>query len=131
MLKTKTLTLWVAMGISLVLAQAPSTARAMCVYNQASIDVSVYFSCGMFCFNDWTTSPNGSYCRPDESGTINADFTEGPNNVPISQIQLDVDAHGYVVISQPNSDRIDLCAFHADDSLASCQAFNSNTGNVY
>jgi hypothetical protein len=119
------------MGILLVLAQAPSTARAMCVYNQASIEVSVYFTCGMFCFNDWTTSPNGSYCRPSESGTLKADLTEGLNNVPVYQIQLDVDAHGYVVISQLSSDRINLCAFRADDSLASCQAFNPNTGNVY
>lgn len=114
-----------------VLCAFASTAQAMCVYNQASINVDVYFSCGLFCFNDWNTEPNNSYCRPEESGIVQTDLEEGLNNTPDYQVQLDVDAHGYVVISQPSSDRINLCAFHADDSLAGCKSFNPNTGVVY
>ena len=118
-------------GAFMVLCQLASTALAMCVYNQANTDVYVYFTCGGFCFNEWTTEPNNSYCRPSESGTIQADFVYAGAVLKEPQINLDVDAHGYAVISQPSSDRINLCAFHADDSLASCQAFNPNTGERY
>ena len=117
-------------GAFLVLCQFASTVQAMCVYNQANINVYVFFSCGAFCFNEWTTEPNNSYCRPSESGTVGTDSLEAEDTI-IYRVEVDVDAHGYVVLSQPSSDRINVCAFHADDSLANCQAFNPDTGEVY
>lgn len=129
-LKRLALPLFLA-GAFMIFSQLASTVQAMCVYNQANIPVAVTFTCGAFCFNNWETSPNGTYCRGGEAGLIQADVLYQADVVTHARIAMDVDAHGYVVIFQPSSDRIQFCAYHADDSLAGCQAYNPDTGDVY
>jgi hypothetical protein len=103
-----------------------TAAQAMCVYNNMDVEIEVTFDCGAFCGNNWTLASGAYSCRPDESGTV----LVGPGGVgeggylPYPAF-IDVDAHGYVVMSTigANNQR-DVCAFHADDSLESCVDFS-------
>ncbi len=105
-------------GAFVVLCQFASTVSAMCVYNSTDIEIYVEFECGSFCDNEWTTELNNSYCRPSTSGNLLTDFIGVALGEKTNLISIGVDTHGYVVMTQPSSDRIDACAYHADDSSA-------------
>lgn len=114
-------------GAFVVFSQLASTAQAMCVYNDTTIKIDVEFDCGIFCDNSWSTEPNNSYCRPDKSGTINTDwFCCNGAGGRVPRISMQVDAHGYVVLSWTDSSQtvINVCVYHEDDSLAGCQSFS-------
>jgi len=129
-LKKLSLPLFLA-GAFMIVSQLASTVQAMCVYNKSYSVVAVTFTCGAFCKNEWETLPDGTYCRGGEAGLIQADWRNISGVFSRAGIAMDVDAHGYVVIFQPSHDRIQFCAYHADDSLTGCQAFNPDTGEVY
>ena len=111
--------------------QLASTVRAMCVYNSTDIEIYVEFDCGIFCGNEWTTEPNNSYCRASTSGAVLTDFVGVTFDENVANVSIGVDTHGYVVMTQPSSDRIDVCAYHTDDSSAGCKSYNPQTGDVY
>ena len=105
----------------LVVAQVGSAVSAMCVYNQADVEVYVEFDCGIFCENDWNTEPNNVYCRAGEAGLLSTGF--GPEALD-GRVGLNVDAHGYVVMTQPSIIEVEVCAYREDDSLVGCQSSN-------
>jgi hypothetical protein len=101
-----------------------TAAQAMCLYNNTSMEIDVVFDCGIFCNNTWDTQPGNSYCRPSTSGTVDTDWICcSGDGAKYPAVQIHVDAHGYVVVTQPSSSEISVCSYHADDSLDSCQDF--------
>lgn len=106
-----------------VLCQFGSSVSAMCIYNKADVEIDVEFDCGIFCDNVWNTEPNNVYCRAGEAGTVLTGFGLAGDS-PITQVVLNVDAHGYVVMTQPSVIKVEVCAYREDDSLAGCQSFN-------
>ena len=108
----------------LVVAQVGSAVSAMCVYNNADINIEVAFDCGVFCENDWNTQPNNVYCRASESGTLGTGFRCCFNGLNYPTVVIDVDAHGWIEMTQPSSTEIDVCAYHQDGSSAGCQSFD-------
>lgn len=107
----------------LVLCQLVSAASAMCVYNNTDVELYVDFDCGIFCENDWDTEPENHYCRAGEAGLLTTGFGLAGDS-PITRVALNVDAHGYVVMTQPSSTEVNVCAYREDDSLVGCQSFD-------
>ena len=108
-----------------VLCQIVSAVNAMCVYNNADGAIDVYFDCGVFCDNTWHTEPGNVYCRASESGTVATDWiccSISGTNYPT--LEINVDAHGWVEMTQPSSTQINVCAYHQDGSSAGCQSFD-------
>lgn len=123
-LKALALTFFVV-GAFVILCQSASTVSAMCIYNSTDIAIDVDFDCEIFCGNSWHTEPNIDYCRTATSGTVGTNWICcSGDGAKYPAVQIHVDAHGYVVMTRPSSDEIDVCSYRADNSLDSCKSFD-------
>lgn len=115
-------------AVFLLLGQLGSTVAAMCVYNKTNVEILVDFDCGLFCSNAWTTEPGNHYCRTGESGTVTTGFGLRGYQ-PVIRVTLDVDAHGYIEMTQPSSTEVEVCAYREDHSQAGCQSFDPTSSS--
>ena len=105
-----------------LLCQVASLAQAMCVYNQTDIEIAVEFNCGLFCESDWTLNRGAHKCRT-EAGAVETNWVYGGGGYS-PDLEVDVDRHGYVVMTRVDSDTIQVCSYREDNSLRDCQTFN-------
>ncbi|MCF8042814.1 MAG: hypothetical protein K9K65_01970 [Desulfarculaceae bacterium] len=70
--------------------------HASCIYSRAKHNVTVLFTCGWGCSNDWYVKPGEHRCRPGKGGTYKATYCD-TEHFPFMECDVyDVDAHGWV-----------------------------------
>ena len=116
---------WLA-GIALVvvLSQIVSLAQAMCVYNQTDIEIDILSTCKLFCENFWDLQPGEHKCQPNKAGSVWSNWRISGDDA-IAMTGVDVDRHGYVVMTRLNSDSIQICAYREDNVQTECKLFAS------
>ena len=92
------------------LAQLTTAAHAMNFYNNTTVQLSVDFSCGIFCGNNWTVNAGDMKSRPNEAGNL---WALGGNYA----CSVDVDQHGWVVAAGSDDTSIVLTSYHQDGSV--------------
>jgi hypothetical protein len=110
-------TILLPLGALVALFLLAPQARAMCVYNDMDVAITVAFDCGFACGNTWSLPSGGQACRPSTSGhiTLSYDCSFDPC---MPEFSVPVEAHGYAVLYGSGGGAKEVCSYHSDDTSA-------------